>query len=241
MATAPSGVVRIGGDDVPYSVRYSRKASRLSLRLSPVSGLEVVVPAYAGRADVHALVVGKKAWIARKLDDFARRERMAPRVQCRDGARIAVLGRDYTLRIKTTSAIRSSVTVAGDEIILAVPVSDPDRSHEFLERWLLRVAKTEIPRRVGELNAIPRHAYSSVSIRSQKTRWGSCSRRGTLSFNWRLVLLPPFVMDYLIYHELAHLKVMNHSPRFWRVVTALCPEFDAAERWLKESGPFVLP
>jgi len=73
-----------------------------------------------------------------------------------------------------------------------------------------------------------------VSVRNQRSRWGSCSRHGTISLNWRLVQTPTFVRDYIILHELAHLKEMNHSKRFWREVARLCPDFGRAERWLKE-------
>jgi predicted metal-dependent hydrolase len=75
-----------------------------------------------------------------------------------------------------------------------------------------------------------------VTVRNQRSRWGSCSRRGTISLNWRLVQAPPFVRDYLIFHELAHLREMNHSTRFWQTVAGLCPDYQLAERWLKSHG-----
>jgi predicted metal-dependent hydrolase len=78
-----------------------------------------------------------------------------------------------------------------------------------------------------------------VTVRAQRTRWGSCSRRGTVSLNWRLVQTPDFVRDYIILHELAHLRHMNHSARFWREVERLCPEYRTAEHWLKKQGGWL--
>jgi len=77
-------------------------------------------------------------------------------------------------------------------------------------------------------------------VRNQKTRWGSCSRRSTISLNWRLVQVPPFVSDYILLHELAHLREMNHSRRFWHVVEQMCPDYHIAERWLKEHSRLLL-
>ena len=80
-----------------------------------------------------------------------------------------------------------------------------------------------------------------VSVRNQKSRWGSCSRKGTISLNWRLVQSPPFVLDYIILHELMHLRHMNHSTRYWREVQRVCPDYQNAERWLKQNAALLRP
>jgi predicted metal-dependent hydrolase len=110
----------------------------------------------------------------------------------------------------------------------------------LVEAHLRRLADAELPRLVRE--AADRYAVSfrRVAIRSQRTRWGSCSRRGTISLNWRLVQAPPWVRDYLIAHELAHLREMNHSRRYWRVVQEFFPAWREAEQWLKRHGRDLL-
>lgn len=110
-----------------------------------------------------------------------------------------------------------------------------------IERHLRRLAARELPPRVLELAALHRLPARRVTIRNQRSRWGSCSRRGTISLNWRLVQTPPFVRDYLVLHELAHLKEMNHSRRFWHEVACLCPDYRAAERWLKQHSRLLVP
>jgi predicted metal-dependent hydrolase len=103
-----------------------------------------------------------------------------------------------------------------------------------VEKHLWNLAARELPVRVAELAREHQFVVRRVSVRNQRSRWGSCSRHGTISLNWRLIQTPIFVRDYIILHELAHLKEMNHSKRFWREVARLCPDFARAERWLKE-------
>ncbi len=108
-----------------------------------------------------------------------------------------------------------------------------------LEAQFARRARIELPARAWELAAATGSVIKRVVIRSQRSRWGSCSGRGTISLNWRLIQAPDFVRDYIIYHELAHRREMNHSARFWACVETLCPAWRAAERWLKREGGLV--
>ena len=105
-----------------------------------------------------------------------------------------------------------------------------------LESRYKEAARTYIPKRVAYYNAMTGGSYSRISIRDQKTRWGSCSSKGTLSFNWRLMLAPPSILDYVVVHELCHLTNMNHSPAFWQAVEAVYPDYKNARKWLKEHG-----
>jgi predicted metal-dependent hydrolase len=98
-------------------------------------------------------------------------------------------------------------------------------------------AKHFLPQRLLELAAQHGLAVSRVSIRNQKSRWGSCSRGAHICLNWRLILMPDFVRDYVLIHELMHLKRMDHSPRFWELVAAACPDYAAARRWLRTAHP----
>jgi predicted metal-dependent hydrolase len=108
-----------------------------------------------------------------------------------------------------------------------------------VERHLRGLAAKELPPRVFELARLDGLSVQRVTVRNQRSRWGSCSRRGTISLNWRLIQTPPFVRDYILLHELAHLREMNHSRRFWAEVARLCPDFAQAERWLKDNGDLL--
>jgi predicted metal-dependent hydrolase len=110
-----------------------------------------------------------------------------------------------------------------------------------IEKHLRELATRELSLRVAELASRHGFTVNRLMVRNQRTRWGSCSRRGTVSLNWRLIQTPDFVRDYIALHELAHLRHMNHSRRFWQEVERLCPDYRIAERWLKQNRGMLHP
>lgn len=117
------------------------------------------------------------------------------------------------------------------------PVSDlTDIQREALEKRYLAAAKEYFPKRAAYFAPLTGGTYHRITIRDQKTRWGSCSAKGTLSFNWRLMLAPPAVLDYVIVHELCHLTHMDHSKAFWALVESVCPDYRTHRKWLKDHG-----
>lgn len=117
------------------------------------------------------------------------------------------------------------------------PVSDlTDAQRAALEKRYIEAAKEYFPKRAAYFAPITGGTYHRITIRDQKTRWGSCSTRGTLSFNWRLMLAPPAVLDYVVVHELCHLTHMDHSKAFWALVESACPDYRSHRKWLKDHG-----
>ena len=110
-----------------------------------------------------------------------------------------------------------------------------------LEKRCRALAAERIPQRIAFFQTVLPCRYERLSIRGQKTRWGSCSSRGTLSFNWKLMLAPPEILDYVIVHELCHLTHMNHSPAFWALVASVLPDYRERRRWLRENGALLEP
>jgi predicted metal-dependent hydrolase len=171
-------------------------------------------------------------WVARQLDHQASRFRHR---DWRVGSKL--LFRGESVCIENLAERPSSHIRFGDEIL---EVSDPGGDlRPALENHLRLLAGRELPPRVLELAALHQLPVRRVTVRNQRSRWGSCSRRGTISLNWRLVQTPVFVRDYLILHELAHLRQMNHSSRFWEEVERLCPGFVEAEKWLKKHASLL--
>jgi predicted metal-dependent hydrolase len=171
-----------------------------------------------------------RPWIERRLAEVGR-QRAAVLAR---GDTVPYLGRSLTLR---TVAGRTRVALRGDTLL--VP-DDPDRG-AALERWYRRMAREEIQTRLDSACATAGLSYTRLTIRDQRTRWGSCSRSGALNFNWRLLLAPEAVLDYVIWHEVCHLAVMDHSPRFWALVARYCPDHRAHAAWLKRNaGTLVL-
>jgi hypothetical protein len=147
-------------------------------------------------------------------------------MEWRLGTEIFFRGERVKIAVETAGQIRF-----GTEL-----VSLPDVSVDLkpaIQKHLRRLAAGELPARVMDMAGLHGIEVSRVSVRNQRSRWGSCSRRGTISLNWRLIQTPAFVRDYIILHELAHRREMNHSDRFWREVERLCPDYLAAERWIK--------
>lgn len=117
------------------------------------------------------------------------------------------------------------------------PVSElTDNQRLALEKRYIAAAKEYFPKRAAHFHQFTGGSYNRITIRNQKTRWGSCSARGTLSFNWRLMLAPPAILDYVVVHELCHLTHMNHSAAFWQKVESVYPDYRTARKWLKEHG-----
>lgn len=118
-----------------------------------------------------------------------------------------------------------------------VPLDDPNSDlRPIVELHLRKLATRELPQRVMDLASEHMFSVGKISVRNQRSRWGSCSTKGNISLNWRLVHTPLFVRDYIILHEMAHLRVMNHSPRFWREVERICPTYSTAEKWLRQNS-----
>jgi predicted metal-dependent hydrolase len=131
---------------------------------------------------------------------------------------------------------RARAHVARRGAALHVAVASPHALRVALESWYRRRARTEIAPRLDAAAARAGVGYRSLSIRGQRTRWASCSEVGAMSFNWRLLLAPAQILDYVVEHEVAHLQVHDHSERFWALLASRCPEWRERERWLRRHG-----
>ncbi len=226
----------IAGAAVTYTLRVSARARSLRLVIRPASGLEVVVPRGTPAHEVERVLRDKARWITRTLARVARESAvMAPALA--DGSILAFVGRPLQLAIRTGApAGRFHAAISGETLQLTVTRDTQEEVRTALEAWYRRQAARVFAERLAVCNAAYGFSYGRVSIREQKSRWGSCSRRGNLNFNWRLLLAPLPVLDYVVTHELAHLKEPNHSPRFWALVAAACPEYQTQRRWLRQHG-----
>jgi hypothetical protein len=211
--------------DLPYRVRRSDRARRVRVSVDALGEVEVVLPRRSPERAAAAAVVELRPWIERRLAAAsAVREAIAAR-----GAAVPYLGRDLELR---PEAGRSRVHRRGD--VLLVP--GDERAAAAIERWYRRAAGREIAPRLDAAVAALGTRYSTLTIRSQRTRWGSCSGSGAMSFNWRLLLAPEPVLDYVVWHEACHLRVMDHSSNFWSLVRQHCPAYEDHRRWLRRHG-----
>jgi predicted metal-dependent hydrolase len=210
---------------IDYEVRRSDRARRVRVTVDPAGGVEVVLPRRAPAREAAAAISELRPWIERRLAEV---ERVRAAVASR-GETLPYLGQ--TLRVVPQRG-RTRAHRRDDELL----VPDDDRQRQAIERFYRRSAQAEIAPRLDAACAAVGTSYSRLSIRSQKTRWASCSRSGAMSFNWRLLLAPEPVLDYVVWHEVCHLEVLDHSPRFWKLVADRCPDYRQQLRWLRRHG-----
>jgi predicted metal-dependent hydrolase len=206
-----------------------RRARKYILRVRPDGSLRVTIPRGGSRREAEAFVERQRAWVAAERLRVA--ERHAP-VEWREGDAIRLHGEPVPIRVQETG--RSSVLIVGDQRV-RIPVGTVDL-RPAAELALRRIAVRELIPRLESLAAEHSLTVARITIRNQRSRWGSCSRRGVIALNFRLVQMPPAVCDYVLLHELMHLRQQNHSRRYWRLVAEVCPGFREAERWLRVEG-----
>jgi predicted metal-dependent hydrolase len=223
----------VGARPVRLRFARNRRARRYVLRLRPDGSARVTIPRGGSLAEAKSFAAKNAAWLERQLFRQALRP---PRPEpWRAGTEI--LFRGDRVRLELGPGSQAGLVRFGGEV---VPIGEATGDlRPAIERHLWRLATRELPPRVLELAARHHLAVRRVTIRNQRSRWGSCSRRGTISLNWRLVQTPSSVRDYLVLHELAHLREMNHSRRFWNEVARLCPDYHEAERWLKQHSDLL--
>jgi predicted metal-dependent hydrolase len=197
--------------------------------------VEVVLPRRFPLREVEPLVEEKRAWIERTLRRMRETEATLPRPQLADGGDVPYLGERLRLAVRVVPGrVREHAVRRGRELRVALPPGAALR--DALERWYRRRAREEVAVRLDSAAARAGTSYRSLQIRGQRTRWASCSSSGAMSFNWRLLLAPPEILDYVVEHEVAHLEVLDHSPRFWALLASRCPDWRERERWLRRHG-----
>lgn len=185
-----------------------RKVRHARISVDHDLNVKIILPMRYTRAHLALLLEEKKAWIAKQVAHF-------------------VIARERAVKLAPNELL-----YLGEPLAVGFDATNKRLS----EKWYRERAKEYVFTRVADLAHQFGYTYNRLFIRGSKTRWGSCSSKKNLSFNWRLMKTPPQVIDYLILHELAHTVVFNHSKRFWQQVETTCPEYKAAEKWLKDNG-----
>nr|VFK28036.1 MAG: hypothetical protein BECKMB1821G_GA0114241_103217 [Candidatus Kentron sp. MB]VFK29342.1 MAG: hypothetical protein BECKMB1821I_GA0114274_100941 [Candidatus Kentron sp. MB]VFK74756.1 MAG: hypothetical protein BECKMB1821H_GA0114242_100941 [Candidatus Kentron sp. MB] len=218
------------GEKIPYTLYRMPSRKRVHLVIGEEGSLQVRAPRRFTRAQAESAIRNQAAWI---LDTLQRtKASLAQRPRLQTGTRFPFL--DEGLVLSVIQAPRPSVIREGSTLRIALPTITEQGIRASLESWYRKQAQSHLTTRLAEL-AMQVGAYPArVSIRAQKTRWGSCSGNGNISLNWRLMLLPSQLVDYVLIHELCHLRHMNHSPAFWELVGRSIPNWKACRARLAE-------
>jgi len=217
------------GHSVPYTLKVSAKRRTIGLRIDG-NGLTVHIPRRVSQHTVDHLLQDKADWIARKLTELQDRPEA---FVWQDGATMQYLGQDIRLTLRQDAKNRA-LEFDGTRLYVAQPNPDDIKTvQRKVAQWYAKQARTDFTRRIELLAAKLGVSTPPVFLSNAKTRWGSCNSRGEIRLHWRLIQAPPHIIQYVVAHELAHLKEMNHSAKFWAWVEKLCPDYAAARNELK--------
>ena len=221
-------IVMVEGEALAVMLKRHAKARRMTLRQSRDGEQFILtVPRRHSRKAAEAFLNASASWMQKT------RSKLPAITPAADGGHILLRGEHYT--IAATGKPRGLVSVDDETRVIAVPGASPHVKRRLTE-WLKRQAEKDLHEASRRYAAAMNVTVKRLSVRDQKSRWGSCNSDGVLSYSWRLIMAPPMVLDYVAAHEVAHLREMNHGPRFWRLVLSHCTSARTAKAWLKQHG-----
>ncbi len=228
--------VMIGNERIEVQIIRSNRKT-WEIRITPEGAVCVRGPLKVSEKKLLELIQTKSAWIANKREAILRRQSLKPGRSYDEGETYPYQGTEYPLSVIRNPWDRKvSVDFTTEGYLVSVPEHDSSVVREALELWCRKQAKLILPKRLRVLEERMGLKSMQITIKDQKKRWGSCSSRGNVNLNWRLMLMPPEVMDSVLIHELAHLVHPNHSMDFYRYLELHNPRYKDHERWLKERG-----
>jgi len=220
---------------IPYTLRTSSRARWVSGRIAPQTGLVITLPTHATPQEAEAFLVKHRQWALRHLERWEARWGQIPRAWPY-GTSLLYRGEEHEVEVRKARP-GGVERVAERRLVVRAPSAGVPGAQRVLQRWLKEQAAVTLSRRVEELGAMMGLKAKRLYVRNLRSSWGRCWQGGSLSFNYRLIMAPPHILDYVVVHELAHLKEPNHSPRFWAVVEGQFPEYRPARKWLRTFGP----
>jgi hypothetical protein len=239
----PERSIVLAGQSIEYRLRRARRRT-IGFQIDD-RGLTVSAPRWVALRDIESAIREKERWIRSRLVQWRewRAKRKLPQVHFADGGRLPFLGTELALRLRPDlRANELGPGPAGDELRLALPAgADESRVRDAVQAWLKEQARAVLQERLQVISARNELTYSSWALSSARSQWGSCAADGRILLNWRLVHFSLPVIDYVVAHELAHLKELNHGPEFWRQVARLLPGFEAARDHIREQDLASLP
>jgi len=223
--------------DFPYEVKRTNRKKSATIKV--VEGkVEVVIPKTLSKKELQQLVYKKRLWIARKLDE---QSRLTPRKEkeCVSGESFPYLGKNY--RLKLVDEDSAVVKLKGGRLVLGInkAPSSQERAafvRQALEAWYIVHAEERLRDKTARYAKLMGVEPASINVRDYKSRWGGCSIEGVISYNWRIIMAPHHIVDYVVVHELAHLIHHNHSSSYWKEVERVIPEYKKCRAWLKRDG-----
>lgn len=225
-----------GNKKIEFELEY-RNRKTLAIQVKPIDEILVLSPKGLSEYIIKEKVKSKGRWILKKLLDFKDVGYIPFNRKFADGEIFMYLGRNYFLQLFFDSSLTKLKVKPSDGIlIIYAPTKDSAILKKLMERWYIKEAEKLILKRIEYYKTKFSVRPAKIKIKEQKRRWGSCSSRGNIYFNWRMIMAPPLVIDYIIVHEMSHLVHRNHSPKFWKQVETILSDYKVRKKWLKDNG-----
>lgn len=233
--------ITINNTNFTYTITYSRRRKTICLRVVSPEVIEIIVPVKTPDFDIEKLLQNKIGWVKKQFEALRTLADTPVNSMVCDGASILFLGQPYILKISQAAA-ENSVTISDNTILVNISPNSSRKSDctVVLESWYKKTAADILIDKTNYWSLRLGVSPVKINIKNQKTRWGSCSSRGSINYNWRIVMAPPAVINYLVIHELSHLIVPNHGREFWKAVEKYCPNFKISRNWLKVNGQLLM-
>lgn len=237
--------ITFGTSRIKYIVKRGSRKKTVAINVTSASQVIVLAPDHLSCNEIKTLVKKKARWILDKQENFRRLAMLFPEKEFSSGEQILLLGRRYRLKILDQDYL-SAPKLSGRRVFISVSrkLESNERKDivkDILKKWYVVRATKVVKQRVARYGKLLDLFPKKVIIKDQKKRWGSCSSEGILRFNWRIAMAPISIVDYIVVHELCHLKIKNHSSDFWKLVTIVIPDYQKRRDWLKNyTGIFRL-
>ncbi|MBR5127551.1 MAG: M48 family metallopeptidase [Roseburia sp.] len=222
-------------ETIEVSIIKSNRKS-LSIAIQPEGSLFVKAPVALSDDEILKWIKSKTAWIIRQREKLLNQQRVNPPKRYVTGEKFSYLGCEYELEIRISEGRAGLVRILENKLVVFSKTDSEETVQKILNSWYVEQAKIWIPKRVRFFAGLMRESYKNITIKNQKKRWGSCSSDRNLNFNWRLIMMPEDVIDYVVVHELCHLKQMNHSKAFWNEVEKMLPDYKIRKKWLDKQN-----
>jgi predicted metal-dependent hydrolase len=233
--------ITINQREVPFLMRRSLKARSLRLQIV-LDGPKIILtaPRFAMNFEVTRFLKNRLPWIEKQLGKIEKQAKLRPAPKYVSGDIYYYFGEQVTLILEPSDKKRPEIKIRGDKMKISV-YKNATRSEgikiirQTIEKFYKKKAEEVVHDRLEHFNEHYGFKYKRVTMRNQKSRWGSCSRDKNLNFNWRLIMAPIEVIDYVVVHEMCHLEQMNHSKNFWNLVAETVPDYKVFRKWLREN------
>lgn len=240
MKAAKLNSIKLCGQKVDFRLINSKSARKLRVRVG-MGGVEVVQPAMREVEEVNTFLCSNESWIVEQLERVERfRTVRLPRRSC--AVEILFRGEPTVVEVMEVAHRKGAnkVVLEQGRIVIVKGSASPTPPARSLENWLRKQARIEFERQIDAVTHNLKRMPQKVYVKGQRTKWGNCSSRQNLSFNWRLIMAPYFVLRYIVTHEVVHLALPDHSKKFWLTVQSICPETERAKQWLCAHGHTLL-